>query len=175
MSKKSSALMRKRLIANHAWLRSQPAINDSEASHVVAQCKQIWREMSSKIAPRRYFTTGDIAAYTGLTRRQISKTAKDPNSWLAFFAMQSGKGKHSRFVDPTGWLLEERCVFERVKRSFPAGTRDRWFAAVRIIGLATGDRRRRFLTHREAAQFNPDPEGIFRPLSAPKRRRLPEY
>jgi len=100
--------------------------------------------MSTKMAPRRYFTTGDIADYIGLTREQITKTASDPNSWLALFVMGAGKGKHGRFVDPTGWLLGLWCGFERVKHSFPGATRNQVFKAFRIIGLEKGEPRRRY-------------------------------
>jgi hypothetical protein len=131
--------------------------------------------MLRKTAPRCYFTTGDIAEYTGLSRGQISKTARDPNSWLALFVVCAGKGEHCRFVDPTGWLLELWCGFKRVKRSFPGATRDQVFKAFRIIGLEKGGPRRRFLTQRQAAELEPEPEGIYRPLSARKPKRVPQY
>ncbi len=89
--------MRRRLNAGDRWVRCQPPVSDSEASHLANECEQVWREMSTKIAPRRYFTTGDIADYIGLTREQITKTASDPNSWLALFVMGAGKGKHGTF------------------------------------------------------------------------------
>ena len=107
----------------------------------------------TSIAPRRYFTTGDIADYTGLTQGQISKTARDPNSWLALFVVCAGKGEHCRFVDPTGWLLKLWCGFRRVKRSFPGATRNQVFKAFRIIGLEKGKPRRRLLTQREAGRI----------------------
>ena len=158
--------MRRRLNANDRWVRCQPPVSDSEASHLANECEQVWREMSTKIAPRRYFTTGDIADYIGLTREEITKTASDPNSWLALFVMGAGKGKHGRFVDPTGWLLKLWCGFRRVKRSFPSATRNQVFKAFRIIGLEKGKPRRRLLTQREAEELEPEPEGIYRPLSA---------
>jgi hypothetical protein len=144
MLKESSPLMRRRLNASDRWVRCQPPVSDSEASHLAKECEQVWREMSTKIAPRRYFTTGDIADYIGLTRGQLTKTASDPNSWLALFVVGAGKGKHDRFVDPTGWLLGLWCGFERVKRSFPGATRNRWFKAFRMIGLQKGEPRRRY-------------------------------
>src|SRR5437660_1499629 len=125
MLKESSPLMRRCLNASDRWVRCQPPVSDSEASRVATECEQVWREMSRKIAPRRYFTTGDIADYTGLTPRRITKTARDPNSWLALFVVCAGKGKYYRFVDPTGWLLGLWCGFERGKRSFPGATRNR--------------------------------------------------
>jgi len=144
MLKESSPLMRRCLNASDRWVRCQPPVSDSEASRVATECEQVWREMSRKIAPRRYFTTGDIADYTGLTPRRITKTARDPNSWLALFVVCAGKGKYYRFVDPTGWLLGLWCGFERGKRSFPGATRNRWFKAFRIIGLEKGEPRRRY-------------------------------
>jgi len=116
-------------------VRCQPLVSDSEASHFANQREQVWRETLRKTASRRYFTTGDIAHYTGLTQAQISKTARDPNSWLALFVVCAEKGNHCRFVDPTGWLLELWCGFKRVKRSFPAATCNQVFKAFRIIGL----------------------------------------
>ena len=164
--------MRRRLNAGDRWVRCQPPVSDSEASHLANECEQVWREMSTKMAPRRYFTTGDIADYIGLTREQITKTASDPNSWLALFVMGAGKGKHGRFVDPTGWLLKLWCGFRRVKRSFPGATRNQVFKAFRIIGLEKEKSRRRLLTQREAGELEPEPEGIYRPLSAPKPKRV---
>ena len=137
-------LMRSSLNASDRLVRCQPLVSDSEASHFANKCEQVWREMSRKTAPKRYFTTGDIADYTGLTQGQISKTATDPNSWLALFVVCAGNGEHCRFVDPTGWLLGLWCGFERVKRSFPGATRNRWFKAFRIIGLEKGEPRRRY-------------------------------
>jgi len=166
MLKESSPLMRRCLNASDRWVRCQPPVSDSEASRVATECEQVWREMSRKIAPRRYFTTGDIADYTGLTPRRITKTARDPNSWLALFVVCAGKGEHCRFVDPTGWLLKLWCGFRRVKRSFPGATRNQVFKAFRIIGLEKGKPRRRLLTQREAEELEPEPEGIYRPLSA---------
>ena len=144
MLKKSPRLMRRRLDARDRWVRCQPPVRDSEAFHVANKCEQVWREMSRKTAPRGYFTTGDIADYTGSTRGQITKTASDPNSWLALFVVGAGKGKHGRFVDPTGWLLGLWCGFERVKHSFPGATRNQVFKAFRIIGLEKGEPRRRY-------------------------------
>ncbi len=146
MLKESPRLMRRRLDARDRLVRCQPPVRDSEAFHVANKCEQVWREMSRNTAPRRDFTTGDIADYTGSTRGQISKTASDPNSWLALFVMGAGKGKHCRFVDPTGWLLKLWCGFRRVKRSFPSATRNQVFKAFRIIGLEKGKPRRRLLT-----------------------------
>ncbi len=150
-------MMRRRLNASDRWVRCQPPVSDSEASHLANECEQVWREMSTKIAPRRYFTTGDIADYIGLTREQITKTASDPNSWLALFVMGAGKGKHGRFVDPTGWLLGLWCGFERVKHSFLGASRNRWLKAFRIIGLEKGEPGRRYdgyaLTGRVAVQL----------------------
>jgi hypothetical protein len=161
-------MMRRRLNASERSVRCQPLVSDSEASDFANQCEQVWREMSRKTASRRYFTTADIVDYTGSSQGQISKTAKDPNSWLALFVICVGKGKHCRFVDPTGWLLELWCGFRRVKRSFPGATRTQVFKAFRIIGLEKGEPHRRFLTQREAGELEPEPEGIYRPLSAPK-------
>ena len=127
--------MRRCLNTSDRLVRCQPLVSDSEASHFANKCEQVWREMSRKTAPRRYFTTGAIADYTGLTQGQISKTARDPNSWLALFVVCAGKGEHCRFVDPTGWLLKLWCGFGRVKRSFPGATRIQVFKAFRIIGL----------------------------------------
>jgi hypothetical protein len=167
--------MRRRLNASDRWVRCQPLVSDSEASHFANQCEQVWREMLRKTAPRRYFTTGDIADYTGLSQGHISKTARDPNSWLALFVVRAEKGKHCRFVDPTGWLLELWCGFKRVKRSFPGATRNQVFKAFGIIDLEKGEPRPRFLTQREAAELEPEPEGIYRPVSAPKPKRVPRY
>src|SRR5438105_13966040 len=102
MLKESSPLMRRRLHPGDRWLRCQPPVSDSDASHLANECEQVWREMSTKIAPRRYFTTDDIADYLGLTREQITKTASDPNSCLALREMGAGNGKHGSVVDPTG-------------------------------------------------------------------------
>ena len=146
MLKESPRLMRRRLDARDRWVRCQPPVHDSEASRFANKCEQVWREMSRNTAPRGYFTTGDIADYTGSTRGQITKTASDPNSWLALFVMGAGKGEHCRFVDPTGWLLKLWCGFRRVKRSFPSATRNQVFKAFRIIGLEKGKPRRRLLT-----------------------------
>jgi hypothetical protein len=168
-------MMRRRLNASDRLVRCQPLVSDSEASHFANKCEQVWREMSRKTAPRRYFTTGDIADYTGLTQGQISKTARDSNSWLALFVVCTGKGEHCRFVDPTGWLLELWCGFKRIKRSFPGATRNQVFKAFRIIGLEKGELRRRFLTRCEAAELEPEPEGFYRPLSARKPKRVPQY
>jgi hypothetical protein len=165
-------VMRRRLNTSDRLVRCQPLVSDSEASHFANKCEQVWREMSRKTAPRRYFTTGAIADYTGLTQGQISKTARDPNSWLALFVVCAGKGEHCRFVDPTGWLLKLWCGFRRVKRSFPGATRNQVFKAFRIIGLEKGKPRRRLLTQREAGELEPEPEGIYRPLSAPKPKRV---
>src|SRR4051794_487009 len=110
--RKVPPLMPRRLNASDCWVRCQPPVSDSEASHLANECEQVWREMSTKIAPRRYFTTADIADYIGLTQGQISKTARDPNSWLALFVVCAAKGKNCRFVDPTGWLLELWCGFK---------------------------------------------------------------
>jgi hypothetical protein len=49
------------------------------------------------------------------------------------------------------------------------------FKAFRIIALEKGKPRRRFLTQREAREFEPEPEGIYRPLSTPKPKRVPQY
>src|SRR5882757_7097026 len=144
MLNESPPLMRRRLNASDRLVRCQPLVSDSEASRFASKCEQVWREMSRKTALRRDFTTGDIADYTGLTRGQITKTASDPNSWLALFVMGAGKGKHGRFVDPTGWLLGLWCGFERVKHSFPGATRNQVFKAFRIIGLEKGEPRRRY-------------------------------
>ena len=160
MLKESSPVMRRRLNTSDRLVRCQPLVSDSEASHFANKCEQVWREMSRKTAPRGYFTTGDIADYTGSTRGQITKTANDPNSWLALFVMGAGKGKHGRFVDPTGWLLKLWCGFRRVKRSFPGATRNQVFKAFRIIGLEKEKSRRRLLTQREAGELEPEPEGI---------------
>lgn len=132
--------MRRRLNASDRLLRCQLLVSDSEASHFANKCEQVWREISSKTAQMRNFTTRDIADYTGLTQGQISRTAKDPNSWLALFVVRAGKGQHRRFVDPTGWLLKLWCGFRRVKRSFPGATRNEVFKAFRIIGLESGTR-----------------------------------
>ena len=167
--------MRRRLNASDRWVRCQPLVSDSETSHFANQCEQVWRETLRKTASKRYFTTGDIADYTGLSQGQISKTARDPNSWLALFVVRAGKGEHCRFVDPTGWLLELWCGFKRVKRFFPGATRDQVFKALRIIGLEKGELRPRSLTQRYAAELNPSQEGIYRPLSAPKPKRVPQY
>jgi hypothetical protein len=121
--------MRRRLDARDRRVRCQPPVRDSGAFHVANKCEQVWREMSRKTAPRGYFTTGDIADYTGLTQGQISKTARDPNSWLALFVVCAGQGEHCRFVDPTSWLLKLWCGFRRVKRSFPSATRNQVFKA----------------------------------------------
>jgi hypothetical protein len=126
------------LNGNDRLLRCQLLVSDSEASHFASKCEQVWREMSRKTGPRRYFTTGDIADYTGLSQGQISKTARDPNSWLALFVVRAGKGEHCRFVDPTGWLLKLWCGFRRIKRSFPGATRTQVFKAFRIISLEKG-------------------------------------
>ena len=158
--------MRRRLNASDRLVRCQPLVSDSAASQFANKCEQVWREMSRKTAARRYFTTSDIADYAGLSQGQISKTARDPNSWLALFVVGVGKGKHCRFVDPTGWLLELWCGFRRVKRSFPGATRDQVFKALRIIGLEKGKLRPRSLTQRYAPELNPSQEGIYRPLSA---------
>ena len=167
--------MPRRLNKSDRRVRCQPRVSASAASQFANRCEQVWREMSGKIAASRYFTTGDIADYTGLTQGQISKTAMDPNSWLALFVVCAGKGKHCRFVDPTGWLLELWCGFKRVKRFFPGATRDQVFKALRIIGLEKGELRPRSLTQRYAAELNPSQEGIYRPLSAPKPKRVPQY
>jgi len=128
--------MRRRLNGSTRLMRCQPLVGDSEASHFVDRCEQVWCEISRrKTAPRRYFTTGDIANYTGLSQGHISKTARDPNSWLALFVVRAGKGEHCRFVDPTGWLLKLWCGFRRVKRSFPDATRTQVFKAFHITGL----------------------------------------
>ena len=156
-------LMRRRLNASDRLVRCQPLVSDSEASHFANKCEQVWREMSSKTAPKRYFTTGDIADYTGFTQGQISETATDPNSWLALFVVCAGNGEHCRFVDPTGWLLKLWCGFRRVKRSFPNATRHQVFKAFRIIGLEKGKPRRRLLTQREAGELEP-----------PKPKRVPQ-
>jgi len=165
--------MRRRLNASDRLVRCQSLVSGSAASRFASKCEQVCREMSRKTASSSYFTTGDIADYTGLTQGQITKTASDPNSWLALFVMGAGKGKHGRFVDPTGWLLGLWCGFRRVKRSFPGATRNQVFKAFRIIGLEKGKPRRRLLTQREAREFEPEPEGIYRPLSAPKPKRVP--
>jgi hypothetical protein len=154
-------VMRRRLNASDRLVRCQPLVSDSEASHFANKCEQVWREMSRRTAPRGYLTTGDIADYSGLTQGQISKTARDPNSWLALFVVCAGKGEHCRFVDPTGWLLKLWCGFRRVERSFPGVTRNQVFKAFRIIGLEKGEPRRSLLTQR--------------PLSAPKPKRVPQY
>src|SRR5439155_12767706 len=164
MLKESPPVMRRRLNASDRWVRCQPLVSDSEASHFANQCEQVWRETLRKTASRRYFTTGDIADYTGLSQGQISKTARDPNSWLALFVVRAGKGEHCRFVDPTGWLLELWCGFKRVKRFFPGATRDQVFKALRIIGLEKGELRPRSLTQRYAAELNPS-----------KPKRVPQY
>ena len=164
--------MRRRSTASDRWVRCQPLVSDSEASHFANQCEQVWREMSGKIAARRYFTTGDIADYTGLTQGEISKSARDPNSWLALFVICAEKSEQCRFVDPTGWLLKLWCGFRRVKRSFPGATRTEVFKAFRIIGLGKGELRPRSLTQRYAAESKPEPEGSYRPLSAPKPKRI---
>jgi hypothetical protein len=143
---KESPLMRRRLNTSDPLVRCQPVVSDSEASRFANKCEEVCREMSRKTAPRRYFTTGAIADYTGLTQGPISKTARDPNSWLALFVVCAGKGEHCRFVDPTGWLLKLWCGFRRVKRSFPGATRNQVFKAFRIIGLEKGKPRRRLLT-----------------------------
>ena len=158
--RKVPPLMRRRLNASDRLVRCQPLVSDSEASHFANKCEQVWREMSRKTAPKRYFTTGDIADYTGLTQGQISKTATDPNSWLALFVVCAGNGEHCRFVDPTGWLLKLWCGFRRVKRSFPNATRNQVFKAFRIIGLEKGKPRRRLLTQREAGELEPEPEEV---------------
>src|SRR5438094_8580127 len=101
MLKESPPVMRRRLNASDRLVRCQPLVSDSEASYFANQCEQGWREMSRKTAPRRYFTTGDIAEYTGLTQGQISKTARDPNSWLALFVVCAGQGANSRDVART--------------------------------------------------------------------------
>ena len=144
--RKAPSMMRRRFNTSDRLVRCQPLVSDSEASHFANKCEQVWREMSRKTARRRYFTTGDIADYTGLTQGQILKTARDPNSWLALFVVCAGKGEHCRFVDPTGWLLKLWCGFRRVKRSFPSATRNQVFKAFRIIGLEKGKPRRRLLT-----------------------------
>lgn len=167
MSKESSSLMRKRLTAKDDRLRRR-LVSDSEASHVAKECKQVWREMSRKTSPRNYFTTGDIAAYTGLTRRQISKTAKDPGSWLAPFVIGGGRRKHCRFIDPTGVLLGAWCQCKRLALRLPVQKYDRQFRAQMILLREMGDPLHRFLTHRQAAELNPDPDGIFRPLPRAK-------
>ena len=167
--------MPRRLNVSDRRVRRQPPVRDSEAPYVANQCEEVWREMSRKIAARRYFTTGDIADYTGLTQAQISKTAMDPNSWLALFVVCAGKGEHCRFVDPTGWLLELWCGFKRVQRFFPGATRNQVFKALRIIGLEKGELRPRSLTQRHATELEPEPEGIFRPPSAPRPKRVPQY
>jgi hypothetical protein len=146
--------MHRRLNASDRLVRCQPLVSDSEVSHFANQCEQVWREMSRKTASRRYFTTGDIANYTGLSQGQISKTARDPNSWLALFVVCAGKGGHRRFVDPTGWLLKLWCGFRHVKRSFPGSTRSQVFKAFRIIGLEKGKPRCRLLTQREAGELD---------------------
>jgi hypothetical protein len=161
--RKVPPLMRRRLNAGDRLVRCQPLVSDSEASHFANKCEQVWREMSRKTAPKRYFTTGDIADYTGLTQGQISETATDPNSWLALFVVCAGNGEHCRFVDPTGWLLKLWCGFGRVKRSFPGATRNQVFKAFRIIGLEKGKSRRRLLTQREAGELEP-----------PKPKRVPQ-
>ena len=131
--------MHRRLNASDRFMRCQPLVSDSAASQFANKCEQVWREMSRKTAARRYFTTGDIVDYTGLSQGQISKTARNPNSGLALFVISVGKGKHYRFVDPTGWLLKLWCGFRRVKRSFPGATRTQVFKAFRIIGLEKGE------------------------------------
>src|SRR5437879_5914109 len=153
MLKESPPVMRRRLNTSDRLVRCQPLVSDSEASHFANRCEQVWREMSRKTVPRRYFTTGDIADYTGLTQGQISKTARDPNSWLTLFVVCAGKGEHCRFVDPTGWLLKLWCGFIRVKRSFPGATRNQVFKAFRMIDLEKGKPRRRLLTQREAGEL----------------------
>ena len=156
-------------------VRCQPLVNDSEASHFANKCEQVWREISRKTGSRHSFTTGDIADYTGLTQGQISKAARDPNSWLALFVVCAGKDEHRRFVDPTGWLLKLWCGFIRVKRSFPGATRNQVFKAFRIIGLEKGKPRRRLLTQREPGELEPRVRGnLFRPLSAPKTKKVPQ-
>jgi hypothetical protein len=152
--------MRRRLNVSDRRVRCQTPVSDSAAFQIANKCEQVWREMSRKIAARRYFTTGDIADYTGLSQGQISKTARDPNSWLALFVVCAENGKHCRFVDPTGWLLELWCGFKRVKRSFPSATRNQVFKAFRIVGLEKGDLRPREFIVR------------FRPRSL---KELPQY
>ena len=142
--RKAPPMMRRRFNTSDRLVRCQPLVSDSEASHFANKCEQVWREMSRKTAPKRYFTTGDIADYTGLTQGQISETATDPNSWLALFVVCAGNGEHCRFVDPTGWLLKLWCGFRRVKRSFPGATRNQVFKAFRIIGLEKGEPHRRY-------------------------------
>src|SRR5213080_1626496 len=164
--------MRRHLNASDRLVRCQPLVTVTHDSDFVQKCEQVWREMSRKTAPGRCLRTGDIAQYTGLTQGQISKTARDPNSWLALFVVCAGKGEQCRFVDPTGWLLKLWCGFRRVKRSFPSATRNQVFKAFRIIGLEKGKPPRRLLRQREAGELEPEPEGIYRPLSAPKRKRV---
>jgi hypothetical protein len=168
-------VMRRRFNVSDRFVGCQPLVSDSAASQFADQCEQVWLEITRKTAARRYFTTSDIADYAGLSQVQISKTARDPNSWLALFVIGVGKGKHCRFVDPTGWLLELWCGFRRVKRFFPGATRNQVFKAFRVIGLEKGEPRRRFLTQRETGELEPEPEGIYRPLSAPKPKRVPQY
>jgi hypothetical protein len=136
-------------------VRCQPLVNDSEASHFANKCEQVWRGISRKTTPRRYFTTGDIANYTGLSQGHISKTAKDPNSWLALFVVRAGKGEHCRFVDPTSWLLELWCELKCVKRSFPSATAQAGVKAFRIIGLEKGKPRRRLFTQLSGGELQP--------------------
>ena len=167
--------MSRHLNTSDRLVRCQPLVSGSEASRFASKCEEVWREMSRKTALKRDFTTGDIADYTGLTQGQIPKTARDPNSWLALFVVCAGNGEHCRFVDPTGWLLKLWCGFRRVKRSFPGATRNQVFKAFRVIGLEKGEPRRRFLTQRETGELEPEPEGIYRPLSAPKPKRVPQY
>ena len=167
--------MRRRFNASDHFVRRQPLVSDSAASQFAEQCEQVWREITRKTAARRYFTTSDIADSAGLSQGQISKTARDPNSWLALFVVGVGKGKHCRFVDPTGWLLELWCGFRRVKRSFPGATRNQVFKAFSVIGLEKGEPRRRFLTQCESGELEPEPEGIYRPPLAPKPKRVPQY
>jgi len=164
--------MHRRLNESNRLLRRQLLVSDSEAFHFANKCEQVWREMSRKTAPRRYFTTGDIADYTGLAQEQISKTATDPNSWLALFVVCAGKDEHRRFVDPTGWLLKLWCGFIRVKRSFPGATRNQVFKAFRIIGLEKGKPRRRLLTQREPGELEPRARGNLSSAVCPRRKRV---
>jgi hypothetical protein len=165
--------MHRRLNKSDRLPRCQLLVSDSAASHFANKCEQVWREMSRKTASRHSFTTGHIADYTGLTQGQISKAARDPDSWLALFVVCAGKDEHRRFVDPTGWLLKLWCGFIRVKRSFPGATRTQVFKAFRIIGLEKGKAAPQTSRAARAGKLERRDKGnLFRPLSAPKPKRV---
>src|SRR5207245_10775821 len=105
MLKESPPVMRRRLNTSDRLVRCQPLVSDSEASHFANRCEQVWREMSRKTAPRRYFTTGDIAQYTGLTQGKYRKLRGilTPGSRYLWFVLEKASIADS-LIRPAGCL-----------------------------------------------------------------------